>query len=555
MIHHLFFLTFFVFWIAPIQVEAALRRFELNVGKGSINPDCYNRSYTALFINGQFPAPPIEVTKNDDVLITIRNERTTNDVVTIHFHGILQRGTPDSDGVPGVTQYAIQPGEVYHAQFHIGDQSGTFYYHAHVGVEDDTIVGPFIIYDSIQAWPNQANAGRKLRDGPYEYDDERIIFLNEWWHLPERTRLNYYLGPNYDGMVAADSYLVNGRTVFEPTCANCPGYSVINVKPNTVYRFRVIGALTMAGLGLQIANHQMTIIEVDGILVEPFEVNYLDLPPGQRFSILVKTGNFIDQSFYINTAPYYIVETTGNGRAILQYTATGKGKLTAFNATIPELPIPPRPTSQYVFQQLTPIPQNTVSADGDADFTLIINPNEQELVDGTTRWFINNQTADYVNREPILTQLRSRPRALRASTSNSYDPMLNTYLIKHDQILDVVIHAVVVPVAGGVNACIAHPWHSHGYVHYPIAHGQGQYIHARDKDIRTYPSRPVGKDVTLIFPVPPANIATLPSGTPCGWTKIRIRTDNPGAWALHCHITSHMIQGMMTVLTTGAEYL
>ena len=34
-----------------------------------------------------------------------------NNGTTVHWHGIRQYGTPESDGVPGVTQCPIAPGE------------------------------------------------------------------------------------------------------------------------------------------------------------------------------------------------------------------------------------------------------------------------------------------------------------------------------------------------------------------------------------------------------------------------------------------------------------
>ena len=42
---------------------AALRRFELNVTREMLNPDCHDESYHGILVNNQFPAPAIRVVK------------------------------------------------------------------------------------------------------------------------------------------------------------------------------------------------------------------------------------------------------------------------------------------------------------------------------------------------------------------------------------------------------------------------------------------------------------------------------------------------------------
>ena len=50
------------------------------------------------------------------------------DGATLHWHGI---DVPNAaDGVAGVTQDAVVPGEEYTYRF-VADQAGTFWYHSH----------------------------------------------------------------------------------------------------------------------------------------------------------------------------------------------------------------------------------------------------------------------------------------------------------------------------------------------------------------------------------------------------------------------------------------
>lgn len=64
---------------------------------------------------------------------------------TVHFHGIEQKNTPWSDGVPGLNQKPIQPGHSWTYRW-TATQYGTYWYHAH-GMSEimDGLYGPISI--------------------------------------------------------------------------------------------------------------------------------------------------------------------------------------------------------------------------------------------------------------------------------------------------------------------------------------------------------------------------------------------------------------------------
>src|SRR5215212_317151 len=76
--------------------------------------------------NGSSPGPTIEAVEGDRVRFLVTNklpERTS-----VHWHGIL---LPNGmDGVSGLVQPHIQPGETYEYEFTLR-QSGTYMYHPH----------------------------------------------------------------------------------------------------------------------------------------------------------------------------------------------------------------------------------------------------------------------------------------------------------------------------------------------------------------------------------------------------------------------------------------
>jgi FtsP/CotA-like multicopper oxidase with cupredoxin domain len=124
------------------RVEAGVKVFELTT-KAVLWEILDGVTVTAYTYNGTVPGPMIRVTEGDQVRIVVKNELP--DPTTIHWHGVA---VPNAmDGVPGVTQDPILPGETFTYEF-TASPAGTFMYHSHF--EGDVQVGaglyaPFII--------------------------------------------------------------------------------------------------------------------------------------------------------------------------------------------------------------------------------------------------------------------------------------------------------------------------------------------------------------------------------------------------------------------------
>jgi hypothetical protein len=98
-----------------------------------------------LAINGQVPGPAIECNWGDNVVIDVTNNLSDNGTA-IHWHGIRQLGTNPNDGVPGVTECALAPGETRTYSWQ-ATQYGSSWYHSHYLVQyGDGIRGPIVIH-------------------------------------------------------------------------------------------------------------------------------------------------------------------------------------------------------------------------------------------------------------------------------------------------------------------------------------------------------------------------------------------------------------------------
>ncbi|KAI9254511.1 Cupredoxin [Phascolomyces articulosus] len=602
--HHILLRLVSLLWFLLIATSNALtvvqasriRKIELDITLGTMNPDCYNQTYPVLLVNGQHPAPPIRATKDDELQITVRNSVGSKYSTSIHYHGILQIGTNEADGMPNVTQASIPPGSVYHQNFRVVGQTGTYYYHSHTDYQDSSVHGPFIIYETDQDWPTLSedegveviamttniipsyrNNNPKLHEGPYEYDDERILFFTDWWHQTDQSRLDFALGPEFTVLSEADSCLVNGRTVYNPSKnldnPNCEGYSAIDVEPGKVYRLRVIGATTMPAMGFTIARHSFTIIEVDGELVQPFQTKFLEVSPGQRFSVLLKTDQVPNESYNIAIEPYFTLfeESNDNNAQITSHIPkdnVNKPEIFephARRATIPDMPTLPDTTAPqkqgWIFPKLKSVKPITHDFRAPPDRTIILTPAEKQLEDNTTRWLINGriphdwnpyllsilETMDHPTLNETAIQLN------KEGLTDGFDEGHKTYPLRVGEVVDFVIHSTLQIVKPGQGFCASHPWHTHGMVHYPIADGYWQYDDARDKNLRTYPN-PIARDTSISYAGPSKNEPAV-GGAPCGWTKLRVFVSNPGVWGFHCHITGHMLQGLMTVLEVSTEQI
>ena len=87
-----------------------------------------------------------------------------------------------------------------------------------------------------------------------------------------------------------------------------------------------------------------------------------------------------------------------------------------------------------------------------------------------------------------------------------------------------------------------HPWHVHGYHAFVVGQGRGKWTLA---DVARYNLEdPALRDTwSLLGPAPGASEG--------GWTAVRLRSSNTGAWPVHCHVQAHQMLGQAVVLVVG----
>jgi hypothetical protein len=126
--------------------------------------------------------------------------------------GIDQQGTPWADGVPGLSQRPIQPGQSYKYKWY-ANAYGSYFYHAHSnGQIDDGCYGPIIIkpkmgiqtpYDKIA--PKEVELLKKAAS------EVKPIVVSDWRHTTSQHTTELQIASGIESSICMDSILTNGK--------------------------------------------------------------------------------------------------------------------------------------------------------------------------------------------------------------------------------------------------------------------------------------------------------------------------------------------------------
>lgn len=238
----------------------------------------YADGYTieAWAYNGQVPGPEIRVTEGDQVRIVFTNNLP--EPTTIHWHGVHVPWT--MDGVPGVSQSPVEPGETFVYEFE-ATPAGTRFYHTHGAAHGDQsrqmdmgLAGAFII---------------EPRDQAPAYDREFVIVLGEWQLGPDGSNLALEHAPHGDdhrGPGLAEHHMdynlftLNGRAF--------PGTLDMMVEEGELVRMRFINAGSSSTHPMHPHGHSFRIVATDGNPVpEAAQLtrDVVSVAPGERIDI------------------------------------------------------------------------------------------------------------------------------------------------------------------------------------------------------------------------------------------------------------------------------
>ncbi len=219
-------------WTLPFEMIEGVKEFHI-IAEPVVREFAPGMVVNCWGYNGTSPGPTIEAVEGDRVRLIVTNKLPEH--TSIHWHGlILPNGM---DGVGGLTQPQIAPGETFVYEFTLR-QSGTFMYHPHA---DEMVqmamgsMGMFIIHPK----------------NPKEHAVERdFCFLLASYDVAPGTYT-----PNPSTMTEFNLWTFNSRTF--------PGIDSMNVRVGDRVRVRV-GNLTMTNHPIHMHGHPFEVTCTDG---------------------------------------------------------------------------------------------------------------------------------------------------------------------------------------------------------------------------------------------------------------------------------------------------
>ncbi len=246
---------------APTDVDYLLttREVEWELAPGKV--------IRAWSYNGRVPGETVRVLAGERVRIGLLNELP--EATTVHWHGIDVPST--MDGVPELSQAAVQPGGTFVYEFD-AQPAGTRWYHTHVNSaeqQDRGLSAPFII---------------DPRSDDLVVDREYTLLLDDWATAQATSN-----GFSLRGMMGAsrpnyDTFTINGKAY--------PATEPLPVRAGDRVRLRLINASTDQTFVIGLAGHRLEVTHTDGNpLQTSVAVDALPIAPAERYDVTFVADN------------------------------------------------------------------------------------------------------------------------------------------------------------------------------------------------------------------------------------------------------------------------
>ncbi|KAL8637645.1 MAG: hypothetical protein Q9228_005105 [Teloschistes exilis] len=427
------------------------------------------------------------------------------------------------DGVPGVSQCPIAPGDSYTYRFN-ASQYGTSWYHSHYSLQyGDGLAGPLTIHG-----PSSAN---------YDVAKDPTL-MTDWIH---RSWFEDFQVELNGAAPLASSILLNGKGSYAGAARQ--GYKFnTTVEGGKKYLMRLINTSVGTTFVFAIDNHNITVMSSDFVPIKPYVTDHVVVGIGQRYHVVVEASPHNPDgsvnngtAFWMRTIPasgcsnFPRGSTPDERQGILyykngttEYPETGRG---GFNITCSDEP----------YDKLVPVlpwqvpspPDPSINGTGDR-FQVGLDapaPGQGHPLpnDPFRRWAIGPHPL-YLNfSDPTILNL--------TATNYTADYVVIPQAVPKGAWIYMIIYGNATgtgaPVGSRLQASVAHPLHLHGH----------------DFVLLSQTATPFNGTIpTLNLNNPPRrDVVLLPAN---GVIVIAFKADNPGTWLFHCHIANHASSGL-----------
>ena len=248
--------------LTPAKAQRPEFRLIASSGQASFSVD-QKTATRVMHYNQSVPGPVLRLPRGQESVI--RFENSLDEPSSVHWHGL--RIANAMDGVPGMTQAAVGPGESFEYRLTPPD-AGTYWYHTHQ-----------------RSWAQLALglAGVLIieEDNPPAVDQD-LVFAIDDWRLDDDMQVDRKsLGAMHDwahGGRMGNVITINGETE-----------KAFHVARGERIRLRLVNIANARVMNLMFNEPEISVIAIDGQPVEPFMPvgGKIQLAPGQRTDLMI----------------------------------------------------------------------------------------------------------------------------------------------------------------------------------------------------------------------------------------------------------------------------
>jgi CopA family copper-resistance protein len=257
----------------------------------------------ATTVNGSIPAPTLRWREGDTVTLHVTNHLAEE--TSIHWHGILL--PYQMDGVPGISFKGIGPGETFTYHFKVR-QSGTYWYHSHSGMQEQTGLYGSIIIDPAGTESIQAERDYVVQLSDWTDEDPMTVLAklkkqSDYYNFNQHTAVDFFRDAAGEGLVSAiqrrhmwnmmrmnmtDLSDISAYTYTYLMNGNAPGGNWTGLfRPGERVRLRFINAASQTFFDIRIPGLKMLVVQADGQNVEPVSVDEFRIGNAETYDVIV----------------------------------------------------------------------------------------------------------------------------------------------------------------------------------------------------------------------------------------------------------------------------
>lgn len=569
--------------LMTLGAPSAARAGEYNLSISEKTVEYGGHETRAIAVNGTIPGPTLHFKEGEDVVIHVTNTMSIDS--SIHWHGMLVPAA--MDGVPGLNGFrGIKPGETFTYRFHVR-QSGTYWYHAHSGLQEQMGLYGAIVIDP--AKPDVTKSDRDyvvmLADFPPDQADRVLANLkvnSDYYNHAHRTIGDFFTDVSRDGWKAtiADRKMWGGMRMDPTDLSDVSDYTFLingktaeanetfQFKPRERVRLRFINGGTMTFFDVKIPGLKLTVVAADGQDVVPVSVDEFRIAPAEVYDVIVEPK---DEKAYTLFAQS--IDRTGYARATL---APHEGMQAAIPAMYPRAlltmadmgSMDGMDMSSGDDQPMAGMSMDSMDMSGmdmsklpEGKGKILYYRNPMGGSDTSPTPKKDAMGMDYI---PVYEGDTSKPDTRPTGWLGGFPP--DEKVLSYADLKALTPHEdtrpadkeLVLHLTGNMQRFI---WTINGKKDgeaAPIAlrYGERVKITFINDTMMAHPMHLHGMFVELMNGQPAAympkkHIVIVPPGKSY---SVMLTADEEGTWAFHCHLLYHMAAGMMTELTvTRAE--